>query len=97
MDYDELVATIKSKIKRCRCTANGSCDYDEDQANIPWDSLLDIARLHKPKVHIADCCKDTANPMDCSESYISCEGCRIYPCPTIKIIEETITDGGDNG
>jgi hypothetical protein len=53
-------------------------------------ALRAVVELHKPRVHIADCCKGTVNPMDCSESYIACEGCNIYPCATIQAIEKEL-------
>ena len=57
---------------------------------VSLSALRAVVELHKPRVHIADCCKGTVNPMDCSESYIACEGCNIYPCQTIKAIEKEL-------
>lgn len=54
------------------------------------NALRTTVELHKPRVHVADCCKDTDNPMDCSESYIACEGCNTYPCKTIQTIEKEL-------
>jgi hypothetical protein len=53
-------------------------------------ALMTVVKLHKPRVHIAGCCKDTDSPMDCSESYIACEGCNLYPCATIQAIEKEL-------
>lgn len=71
--------------------------WDRDPEETQWElieklrnSLRAIVELHKPKVRIADCCKDTENPMDCSESYVSCEGCNRYPCLTIQAIEKEL-------
>jgi hypothetical protein len=71
----------------------GRIDYwfDTDNFHLHKNALRAVVEFHKPRVHIADCCKDTVNPMDCSESYIACEGCNIYPCATIRAIEKELT------
>jgi hypothetical protein len=80
MTHDELLAKIDFKIEYCTCEGWGNNCWEKE--NIPWQALRAVVELHKEKLD------DVGRPV-CSECFIGTSW-RIYPCPTIRAIEEAV-------